>query len=412
MARRKYDSVMLLHGIQTHARWQKKLGDALSARGFAHDTYDYGHFSLHRFASTQSRNKQIEDFYRWYCEVRDRKVRNPKRLRDFRPNVVAHSFGTYIVGRALTKFRDITLGKVVLCGAILPCDFDWVSVFAENQVLEVRNDYGVDNIWSSVARWIVHDAGSSGAEGFSIMSPLVHNHRFEKFGHSDYFRPGHYEQWIEFLQQPLVHFRTVRSSSLPTGQTWEDIAPQTRAIDRIVYGPLAHYDDVALPEGLSAKWLGINPDIYTILVDQADKVHGYLNAMPLRTDIFDDIMKGTRTDDKIAPTDIITYTDGSDVDLYLMSIAIHPDSRRLAEGVDQSALHRLIFGLTHRMEILAREHHILVKRIGAVGWTDEGKRLCELLGMSEHGMDRFLHPAYLLDLGQVHPQRQTHRLIR
>jgi hypothetical protein len=379
MRSRRNDSVLLLHGIRTHAAWQKALGDALSERGLVHDTYDYGRFGLSRFASARARRKQVDDFYNWYIDVRERKVPNPKLRHQFRPGVVAHSFGTYIVGHALNTFEDMNFGKIVFCGSILPRDFDWISIFGRNQVMEVRNDYGVDDIWSKTARLLVRDAGSSGASGFFISSPLVHDHRFQHFGHSDYFKRGHYEQWIQFFQEPLVRFRTVRSSELPAGMSWKDISPSTRGIDSLVYGPLDHYGDVAIPVGLSERWLGINPDIYTILVDQADRVHGYLNAMPLRTDVFDEVLSGARTDDKIEPGDIVTYTEGAEVDLYLMSIAIHPSSRRLGEGVDQSGLHRLVFGLTHRLEMLARERRILVKRLGAVGWTDEGRRMCELL---------------------------------
>ncbi len=354
----------------------------------------------------------MEAFYNWYIDVRERKEPNPKRRNQFRPSVVAHSFGTYIVGHALRTFEDMSLGKIVLCGSILPRDFDWVSIFARNQVIEVRNDYGVDDMWSRVTRRIVKETGSSGANGFSMTSPLVQNRRFEYFGHSDYFRRGHYEQWIKFLEEPLVRFRTVRSSDLPKGVTWDNIVHYSRIIDKLVYGQLEHYGDVAIPNGLSGRWLGINPDIYTLLMDQTHRVHGYLNAMPLKAEVFDEVLSGLRTDDNIKPTDIVTYTDGTEIDLYLMSIAIHPESRHLCEGVDQSGLHRLMYGLIHRLEVLAREHRVFVKRLGAVGWTDEGRRLCEILGMREHGADRFKHPAYLLDFSEPSHGVPPHRLIR
>jgi hypothetical protein len=411
MAPRKFESVMLLHGIRTYASWQKKLGDALSQRGFVHDTYDYGRFSLQSFIRKKKRKQQIEEFYTWYCTVRDREVRNPKNRRDFRPSVVAHSFGTYIVGYALNRYEDITLGKLIFCGAILPCDFDWKKLFARNQVLEVRNDYGVDDCWSRYSRLLVRDSGSSGADGFTILSPLVRNGRFELFGHSDYFQPGHYDQWIQFLEEPLVRFRTIRSSELAGVREWGDIAVQTRAIDKHVYGHLKGYADTTIPEGLSTKWLAINPDIYTILLDHANRVHGYVNAMPLCTEAFEKIISGSLTDDRVAPRDIVTYSDHSEIDLYLMSIAIHPGSRRLAQGLDQSAFHRLLYGLTHRLEELARDRGLFVRRFGAVGWTDEGRRLCEVLGMREHGKDKFNNPTYVLDLTDNN-QPRLHSSIR
>ena len=129
-------------------------------------------------------------------------------------------------------------------------------------------------------------------------------------------------------------------------------------------------------------------------------MHGYLNAMPLRSDVFDDVLSGKRLDNSITPTDILSYTDGCSVDLYLMSIAVRPDSRHIGQGIDQAGLHRLMYGLKHRLETLFMDHGIRVKRLGAVAWKPEGQRLCEFLGMEPHGEEHRKHPAYLLDLGQ------------
>jgi hypothetical protein len=240
----------------------------------------------------------------------------------------------------------------------------------------------------------------------------VRNRRFEYFTHSNYFLPGHYTQWIEILNEPLVEFRTIRSSSLPIDKNWKDIRPYTHEIDEIVYKGLKGYEESRIPEGMSEQWLTSNPDIYTILVDQADRVHGYLNAMPLISCTFDAMISGTRKDNSVTPSEILTYEDRMEVDIYLMSIAIHPDSRRLAQGPNQSAFHRLLFGLTHRLECLARENQIFVNRLGAVGWTDEGKRLCEIIGMNMYRTDPFNHPTYLLDLRQAKENSRSHRLIK
>ena len=43
-------------------------------------------------------------------------------------HIVAHSFGTYILGWALMKFHDLSFGKVVLVGSMLPQTFDWASI--------------------------------------------------------------------------------------------------------------------------------------------------------------------------------------------------------------------------------------------------------------------------------------------
>lgn len=410
----RFEQVILLHGIRTHGKWQKSLGDALSQRGHPHETYDYGRFSLPSFLSSRARHREIELFYDWYSQVRSRRENSTRSKREFRPNVVAHSFGAYLIGYAMKKFEDMKFGKVILCGSILPCDFDWITLFGRNQLLEVRNDYGVEDAWSHIVPKVVRDAGSSGAQGFSIASPLVHNKRFDYFRHSDYFRQGHYEQhWLPFLEAPVSRLRCRRGSTFESEEECNRIFDQTGAIDEAVYGGLDGISAAALPEGLWLGWVRINPDIYTILEDQAGRVLGYINAMPVKPDVFDELLTGKRMDNEVTSDDVLPYSANSEVDLYLMSIAIDPRARRIGQGVEQSGLHRLMFGLTHFLEDLAKDRAVFVRRLGAVGWTSEGQRLCEALGMRPHRNDRFEHPTYLLDLsGEDGAGSRTHSVMR
>lgn len=160
-------------------------------------------------------------------------------------------------------------------------------------------------------------------------------------------------------------------------------------------------------------WVRINPDIYTILEDQAGRVLGYINAMPVKPHVFDELLAGKRMDNEVISDDVLPFSANSEVDLYLMSVAIDPQARRLSQGVEQAGLHRLMFGLTHFLEELAKDKAVFVRRLGAVGWTPEGQRLCEALGMRAHRSDRFKHPTYLLDLSSEEGlSPKTHRVMR
>jgi hypothetical protein len=408
MARSKLSPVMLIHGIRTNGEWQKQFADALSdpAVTLPHHTHDFGNFSIWRFRSRRQRDQKVDHFYDWYCHIRSRAVARPERNRDFRPSVVAHSFGSYIVGHALRKYADLTLGRVILCGSILPVDFDWTTVVGRSQLWEVTNDYGVVDFWAGHAHWLVPDAGPSGARGFELDSPLVRNRRFEYHLHSDYFREGHYHTWIRILQRPAVEFQTVRSSELDASR-WQEMKGQMRKLDEAVYGVEGMISD----DTRSTKWLAANPDIYTVLVDKHDRVHGYLNAMPVSPETFEALLRGDRDDNSVSASDIITYQNDGIVDLYLMSINVHPDSRRLEDGANQSAFHHLLSGLIRQLESLAKERNIFVRRLGAVAWTDEGKRLCELLGMRPHALDQRGHPTFLSDFGQE-GALNGHKLLR
>lgn len=408
MTRAKRSPVILVHGIRTDGEWQKHFADALSDPSVAlpHHTHDFGRFSVWRFMSRRERDRRVDQFYDWYSAIRSRDIARVDRRRDFRPSVVAHSFGSYIVGHAARKYADMTLGRVIVCGSILPVDFDWATLIARNQLWEVINDYGVMDFWARHAAWLVPDAGQSGARGFELESPLIRNRRFEYHRHSDYFREGHYKTWVEILKRPAIEFQTLRSSDLDLPR-WQRIKAQMRDLDKSVYGS----DGMILDETRSTSWLGANPDIYTVLVDKNDRLHGYLNAMPISGAAFDAIIEGRRDDNSVMPNDIVTYQNISAVDLYLMSINVHPDSRRLGDGANQSAFHHLLFGLISHLESLAKERQIVVRRMGAVAWTEEGTRLCELLGMRPVARDPQGHRTFVLSLEGDVPTG-THKMIR
>src|SRR5689334_15731548 len=135
--------VISVHGIRTAARWQKSLADTLGLYGLRHRAYDFGHFDLVRFLLDSSRQRKINEFYDFYGTLA-REQGLGIELNDYRarPSIIAHSFGTFIVGYAMQKYPDIRFDKVILCGSILPVDFDWSTLFHRDQVNFVRNEYG------------------------------------------------------------------------------------------------------------------------------------------------------------------------------------------------------------------------------------------------------------------------------
>jgi pimeloyl-ACP methyl ester carboxylesterase len=140
-----------------------------------------------------------------------------------RPHVVAHSLGTYLIGRALRKFPDISLANVVLVSSILPRTYPWQRLLP-TRVSNVRNEFGRDDWVTKLVgwlHWLVRDLGPSGAVGFagdatlihSSENPLdgcplcrtaparVHNIRLNEFNHStEFLGDGHARKlWLPFL---------------------------------------------------------------------------------------------------------------------------------------------------------------------------------------------------------------------
>src|SRR4030095_6223879 len=133
-----------LHGIRTHAAWQKALMELAHTRQWNCRSFrwSYGYFSVLQFLLPWQRASKVEWFRETYdSEIKSREV---SLAQGQAPSIVAHSFGTFILGDALLANKHIRFDKVILCGSILPRDFPWDRLIDRGQVQAVRNEYGTN----------------------------------------------------------------------------------------------------------------------------------------------------------------------------------------------------------------------------------------------------------------------------
>src|SRR2546426_5554237 len=91
--------VICLHGIRTWARWQKIVAEVLGNHGIKFKLYDFGWYGLHRFIWDSSNERMVDSFYDQYTQIlKEHRLVDPANYLK-RPSIVAHSFGTYLVGR-------------------------------------------------------------------------------------------------------------------------------------------------------------------------------------------------------------------------------------------------------------------------------------------------------------------------
>jgi pimeloyl-ACP methyl ester carboxylesterase len=85
------------------------------------EKWNFGNFWLIRFLLPWQREAKI----RWFrSNYNDLMADRYAGLGDGNyPSVVAHDFGTYILGYALLRYRNIKLDRIILCGSILPRSF-------------------------------------------------------------------------------------------------------------------------------------------------------------------------------------------------------------------------------------------------------------------------------------------------
>jgi serine/threonine protein kinase len=191
--------VVALHGIRTYAGWQRALSEVADEASWRcrSDRWNFGYFSAVRFFQPWSRSAKVEWFRRTYREEFSLGVDSGAEL----PSIVAHSFGTYILGNALLRYPYLRFNKVLVCGSILPVDFPWAALLDSGQVQSVRNEYGARDFWTGLVEHFIPGTGASGRIGFKLGHPRLEQERFE-FSHSEYFERSHMEgRWIPFLSR-------------------------------------------------------------------------------------------------------------------------------------------------------------------------------------------------------------------
>lgn len=176
--------IFLIHGIRTQGEWTTRAAEVLESdptirvRPISYEFFDLIRFlvPLDRF-----RNKAVSRVTRL---IRDELTRNPDAL-----SVIAHSFGSYIIGKILENEPDIKFHRLLFCGSILRDDFDWGRVghrlhSESDDSWQVVNECGMQDIWPVMAKSVTWGYGSSGRFGFG--HPRVKD-RFYNVGHSGFF---------------------------------------------------------------------------------------------------------------------------------------------------------------------------------------------------------------------------------
>lgn len=174
--------VALIHGIRTDGFWSSVVGPELAASDVGWVKVGYGVFDLLRFLAPLPLIRTMVVRKVATALRHEMKARGLKRI-----SVVAHSFGTYVIGRILrlTETSDIDFDIVVLCGSILPPNFPWEG--ARSRCTRVVNECGTNDIWPVLAGKLLPIYGPSGTVGFE--SSTVTLNRYHALKHSGFLTP-------------------------------------------------------------------------------------------------------------------------------------------------------------------------------------------------------------------------------
>ncbi len=214
--------VLTLHGMNSVGHWQEAIAWYL-AMTYRHSVpvfvYKYG--LVRPGALLEFRQQQLRD--QLIAKIHAVCTRAHEAGYGGRPDVIAHSFGTWLLGHALEADSKLQLGRVILTGCILRPDFDWKGLLDAGRVEAVLCHTAGRDLWAAVAHYGIPDSGPSGRRGFDDRQNVLHNAE-PSFRHSDFFEerfmPGVFQRvWKPFLTASSERL-TLRWAQAPPAVPW------------------------------------------------------------------------------------------------------------------------------------------------------------------------------------------------
>ena len=188
----KPDYVYSLHGIRTNAFWQSQIADEVHiGTNFEVGARNYRRFDLFMFV--------LKDIF--YFQPLRLVETDLKSLQErHRVSVIAHSFGTWLLLKALKENPKIKIHHVILCGGIFPrAASDWRQLKQDTGQItgEIVNFCGTRDPFPALAELLSRDFGASGVVGAG--DPFVED-SFHDVGHSGFLtRTFCREHWLPIL---------------------------------------------------------------------------------------------------------------------------------------------------------------------------------------------------------------------
>lgn len=190
-----------VHGIRTRGTWQEDLNKIINTASntVSFESYKFGYFTILSFMVPFLRNLRVKYFFE---ELKGLKLEG----RDV--YIFSHSFGTYIVVKALEKIIknkiEFNLKLLVLSGSVLPSNYSFKKIL-DNFESTVVNDCGCNDRILLLSEALVPNTGMAGRVGFHGLNNDRFVNRFFKGGHSHYFDKSDYfmeKYWLPLFSIP------------------------------------------------------------------------------------------------------------------------------------------------------------------------------------------------------------------
>jgi WD40 repeat protein len=198
--------IITVHGIRTFGQWQERLESLVTddpkGQGIEFANYKYGYFSVVAFIIPFFRWLVVRQFRKEMISLCDSKLWS-------RIDLVGHSFGTHIIGWAVSGLPSeskISVHTIILSGSVLRSGFPWHNLL-NKRVKRLVNDCGTKDAVLLLSQFLVLFTGMAGRTGFGGATSAAFRNRYSEFGHSGYFQDSRGKpsnQYMEANWVPLL----------------------------------------------------------------------------------------------------------------------------------------------------------------------------------------------------------------
>lgn len=204
--------VLVVHGMNTRGEWQEELS-WLVGQTYRHMVpvaiYKYG--KIQPGVMFPSRQRALAR----KLEAKLIKLSEEAVRADYAgvPDVIAHSFGTWLVAEALDRNENLRIGRLILLGSVVRPNYPWQKLIDRKQIDAVLNHGATKDEWVPRAQFFIPVSGPGGKHGFA---PPVTNVPATNFRHSTYFLSDQLRGIFEGVWQPFLQFEVPP----PWPETW------------------------------------------------------------------------------------------------------------------------------------------------------------------------------------------------
>ncbi|WP_281188759.1 alpha/beta hydrolase [Vibrio harveyi] len=188
-----------VHGINTNGEWQEDLDSFISCQNkvnnISHQAYKYQYYPIYSFLIPPLRTKEVK---RLITDLEFCARRAPNAT----VHLIGHSFGTYVICKALEKLpfeKSPKIGNIILVNSVLKSGYDFSKVVRKHRIKKIVCECALNDRVLILSQALAFGLGMAGRVGFKGRLYKTILNRYFKGGHSDLFHSSSYTDWLSVI---------------------------------------------------------------------------------------------------------------------------------------------------------------------------------------------------------------------